>query len=111
MTKPTILNNDGVLHRRLIDVPHEDRLYSELVQPSRETILNRNAELRKNPGALRSDALGLHKPLRLDIPIVDRVALFKKYPDLQSPDMEIKHKAWMKFYHSSESLPYRVEDR
>ena len=39
---------------------------------------------------------------------MDLVKLKRKYPELDSDDMQIKAKAWNKILKSSESEPYRV---
>ena len=44
----------------------------------------------------------------LNIPPLDYEVLIRKYPDLNSKDTEIAHKAWQKFTRSTESEPYRV---
>lgn len=49
---------DEVFKSRLVHQPHEDKIYRELTQPTEDLILNRNKELRKNPGALRDFSFG-----------------------------------------------------
>lgn len=78
------------------------------VQPSQDIILDFNAELRKNKGALRHLSFA---GLELNIPEIDFYVLLKKYPDLGCPDAEIKTKAWRKFIGTSESDKFRVRDR
>lgn len=95
--------SDGVLIRET--VLDDGRLYGRLIQPNRNEILNANAELRKNPGALRSmDSMGLE----LTIPESDYYYLKQKYPELSSPDGAIRTRAWKKFIGSSESAIYKV---
>lgn len=44
----------------------------------------------------------------LSIPELDYYVLIERFPDLKSPDHEIKRKAWLKFAKSDASLPYRA---
>lgn len=83
---------DDIIHRRVTDV-HE------------QAILNRNAELRKNPGVI--DHMGF-AGLELTIPESHYYRLLVKYPDLGSHDAEIKRKAWLRFLKTPESQPYKV---
>lgn len=94
---------DGVVIRE--NVIDDGKLYGRLVQPSRNVILDRNAELRKNPDALRPmQSMGLE----LTIPVADYYALKKKYPDLSSPDGLTRTLAWKKFLGTAEAIPYKV---
>lgn len=43
----------------------------------------------------------------LRIPELDYYCLVHRFPDLASPDAEIKTRAWKKFARDSASLPYR----
>lgn len=83
-------------------------LLTQTEQPNRENILNENAELRKNPGALR--ALETFR-FELSIPEIDMPTLYKLYPNLQAVDAGIRTQAWNHFINSDVSLPYRVRDR
>ena len=83
-------------------------LVREAVQPSRRSILEFNAEVRKNPGTVRKlDWAGL----AVNIPELDFYRLQKMFPELNSPDGEIRTKAWRRFFRSSLADPYRVADR
>jgi hypothetical protein len=97
---------DGLWLERFRWQPSEGVLYRELSQPSRDLILQRNAELRKQPGALRDLSFGR---LALTIPLEDLDALRAKYPDLASRDAGIRSAAWKRFIASAESKPYRVK--
>lgn len=44
---------DGVFKSTLKLQAHEDKLYHEVTQPTEDLILERNADLRRNPGALK----------------------------------------------------------
>lgn len=102
--RPGLLR-EGIWRRRFVYQPHEGKLYSELSQPSRPIILERNARLQAERGALRDLSFGR---LELTIPYEDWLALREKYPDLASKDGEIKTRAWLAFRNSAESRPYRV---
>lgn len=45
--------------------------------------------------------------LTLTIPELDYYVLIERFPDLKSPDAEIKTRAWKKFGRDAASLPYR----
>ena len=78
---------------------------SHSTQHDRSAILERNAELRKNDGAVRTWDFG---KLELDIPITDFKVLAKLYPGLDDP-RHPDHKYQMrKFLKSPASAPYRV---
>lgn len=47
----------------------------------------------------------------LSIPELDYYVLTHRFPDLSSPDHEIKRRAWLKFFNSSLSEPYRMQRR
>jgi hypothetical protein len=88
-------------------VPHEGKLYTRPVMSTniRSAILERNHQLRINPGAQRDLTFGRQV---LAIPALDDYLLKKKYPDLNSPDHDTKQRALAKFMASSESAPYKV---
>ena len=96
-----------IVDREYRSVPHEDKLYSRLVMSTniRDAILERNHQLRINPGAQRD--LSFARQV-LSIPELDHYYLMKKYPDLQSTDAKVKQRALAKFMASSESAPYKV---
>ena len=74
------------------------------VHGSDAAVLKENQEVLDRGGA-RSLSFG---QMALQIPMSHRVALGRKYPDLDSPDQTIQLKAWQKFIKSAESKPYRV---
>lgn len=78
-----------------------------LEQPTRPLILDTTAELRKAGGAPDRPGLGRWA---LSVPFEDWVALREKYPDLASPDAQIKSRAWLAFIASAESKPYKVRE-
>ena len=79
-----------------------------LMTQDQDHILDENAEIRKNEGALRKlQAM----EWALQIPTLDYYNLTKANPELVSPDAEIRNKAWRKFIESDISLPYRVREQ
>jgi hypothetical protein len=101
-----MLTTDGVLIREVI--ADADGIHGRLIQPTRDLVLQRNQELRKNPDALRKlEAMAW----ALSIPEVDYYHLRNKYPELKSPDALVRSLAWKAFIASAESVPYRVRDR
>jgi len=103
---PDQVQSDGVLNVELKNVPHEDRVYRKLTQPTRNLILNRNKELRKNPGSIRDLSFGRQ---HLSIPLEDYEILKRKYPVLVRGSNAEKTKFYKKFILSTESIPYRVQ--
>ena len=97
---------DGGPLQRHVELDSNGMARSKLVQPSRNMILDNNAELRKNPGAIRSLSF---MGLACTIPLEDWYNLIRKYPDLGSPVAEIQQPAFEKFLRSSESAIYRVQ--
>ena len=94
---------DGVLVRET--VWDGDKAHGRLLQPTRNLILERNQELRKNPDAIKKlQAMGW----ALSIPEADYYALRARNPDLASDCAQTRTAAWKKFIASDESLPYRV---
>ena len=96
-----------IIDRQFVSSPSEGKLYSRLVMSTniRQAILERNKQLRINPGAQRD--LSFARQV-LSIPELDHYYLIKKYPDLASPDGKVKQRALAKFMASSESAPYKV---
>lgn len=47
----------------------------------------------------------------LSIPELDYYVLLERFPDLKSPDTEIKRRAWIKLANSEVGRIYRVKDR
>jgi len=77
-------------------------------QPDRSRILDANAELRKNPEALRDLSF---MGDRLAIPKLDYLRLQRIMPELNAKDAATRTAAWKKFYASSAADPYRVKHR
>lgn len=76
-------------------------------QRNRGAILEENKVIRNN-GLCRNMEWGAPA---LRIPEVDYIKLVKKYPDLASRDNLTRSLAWKKFLQSTESTPYRLDDR
>ena len=80
---------------------------SHRVQSNRRAILDQNAELRKQQGAIkRTDGLRL----ALDIPISDMPMLEKFWPGISNPGHPNYKWAMRDFLKSPASAPYRVSD-
>lgn len=77
-------------------------------QPDENRILQANQEVRRNPDALRNLSFA---GLELRIPEIAYYALRKKYPELNSPDAEIRTKAWRRFLATSEADEYRMRPK
>ncbi len=97
---------DGLYLEEFRVCAHEDKIYRRLSQPSRDLILNQNAELRKNPGVIRDLSFARHT---FRIPKIDMEVLKKKYPVLVDGDADAQRKFYVWFLGQSESLPYRVQ--
>ena len=77
-------------------------------QASRPLILDTVAEMRKAEPMQDREGLGRWA---LSVPMLDWMALRRKYPDLQSKDPATRSKAWERFIVSAESKPYRVREK
>jgi len=91
-----IVQTDGVLVSRFHESKHEGvsgRTYHTLDQPSRKLILERNAELRKNKGALRDLSFGRQLA---SIPTLDYYALQKKFPKLRAASAKDRSEEMMR---------------
>ncbi len=71
-------------------------------------MLRENLELRNS--GIKADGIGFGRAI-LQVPQLDLQRLWRKYPDLNCLDADIKTKAWLKFAASSESEPYRLQQR
>jgi hypothetical protein len=102
-----IVTRDGVFLQELSVQAHTDELVVRTDQVNRGQILSGNAILRSQFRQRRTDGLRL----ALRIPDEDIGELRRKYPELASRDAETRSRAWARFIQSSESAPYRVQDR
>jgi hypothetical protein len=73
----------------------------------RNKILERNAELRKNSGAVKTTSFG---KLELDIPLCDMPFLDSMYPGLADPSHPDHKWQLRKFMKSPASAPYRIQE-
>lgn len=81
------------------------QLTGVLEQTNRGLILDTVAELRKIGGTPDRPGLGRHA---LCVPFEDWKRLREKYPDLASPDAQIKSRAWLAFIASGEAEAFKV---
>ena len=93
-----IITADGPF-RRVIEDQGGGKYVSQLQQPSRGLILERNAELRKNPGAIRNgQAMGLE----YSIPTADYFTIMKRIravnPGAKARDMSALLRSWLERY-------------
>jgi hypothetical protein len=99
-----LLKRDGYINEIRIDehgVAHHRRL-----QPNRKAILEQNAELRKNKGAIRNvDGMRL----AADIPLADIQMLDKFFPGIANPGHPDYKYQMRRFLQSPASAPYKVE--
>ena len=99
---------DGVIRKTEYWDNDGHTLLTQSYQPGRDAILNQNAELRKDPGALRKlETIRLE----LTIPEIDMPVLKGLYPGLAATDSNIRNQAWNHFMNSSVADPYRVRPR
>jgi len=97
---------DGVFEAEFKTQKSEGRLYRHLTQPSRNIILSRNAELRKNPGSIKDLSFGR---FHLSIPLIDYEVLKVKYPVLKNGSNAERTAFYKRFIRSTESIPFRVQ--
>ena len=77
-----------------------------IFQPRAAATLELNKELRKttlSDGPVGRWALSMND--------IDRRALARLFPDINSPDAELRTKAWKRFMASPLSEPYKVRDK
>ena len=85
-----------------------DKLQRRLTQPSESIILERNAELRKDPGAIKDLSFGRWVGT---IPLNDYEALCRKYPELKHGDGKQRQTCLMKILNSVEGRKYLVQPK
>lgn len=74
----------------------------------RAAVLARNAELRRNEGAVKTTSFG---KLELDIPLVDMPMLNNLFPGMADP-ADPRHKTALRaFMRSPASVPYRLQEQ
>lgn len=108
---------DEIFRSKIVFDPSEEKLYHEVTQPSEDLILNRNAEMRKNPGILHD--LGAQGGGRTksqtwgrwlcSIPEVMYVKAIRDGYDLNCPDKEIRSKELNRYLQSEEGKKCLVQ--
>lgn len=97
---------DGVILSELHYQDHEDKLYHRTSQPTEGLILERNAELRKNPDAIKD--LGQGKEggswgrLVATIPVIMLDKAVRSGYDIYSKDAQIASKEMHRFLQSAD---------
>jgi hypothetical protein len=99
------INEDGIIADFHVD---GTKVHRRLIDPNRTAILERNKELRRNQGAVRTTSFG---KLELDIPIPDWKALCSVFPALGDNTHPDHKKTLRKFMASDLSAPYKVNER
>jgi len=96
---------DGVVESSLnIDHAGDQLLLSRLDKQDCSEILKHNQEM-LDAGGSQSGSFG---KVELCIPFLVLEKLKRKYPDLKSPDREIRVKAWKRFISTAEARPWKV---
>ena len=85
---------DGVYRSDAKYQDHEDTLYHRLTQPTEDMILERNKQLRLNPGALKSLSFG-RQVASIPFILYDKAAAMGF--DVKSKDSEIASKEIIRF--------------
>lgn len=84
-----------------------EKVYNDWTQPERAQIFEDNKRVMADRSARK---MGWAEP-HLRIPELDLELLKQRNPELASPDGVTKRRAWIKFYNSPASAPYRVRVR
>jgi len=90
---------DAVIKSRYHYQPHTGVVSHETTQPSEQLILERNAELRKNPGAVKDMSFGRQVA---SIPIIMYEAAIRAGYDLNSHDHKFAGTEMNRFLQSTE---------
>ena len=99
-------SDGGIVHRYTLEP--SGRLTRERLTPGRSAHLEHNKRRQLEPESVRKLDWG---KLGLSIPPNDYQRLLHQKPELKCWDKDIRTKAWKKFMASSESKPYRVQER
>ena len=99
---------DGVAEQR-ISVDHHDEGFkiSRLAKQDCKPVLDHNKAVMAEGGS-RTGSFG---KFELCIPELELANIKRRFPDLTSPDMQIRVKAWKKYIRMAESKPWRVSQR
>ena len=96
---------DGVVRKSLfLDHEGEGLSLHALTHQDCAAILDHNREVMLD-GGTRSGSFG---KVELCIPELVLAKIKRRYPDMESPDREIRLKAWKDFIASPESKPWKV---
>lgn len=90
---------DGVFKSELLFCDHTEEVARKLTQPTEDLILNHNAELRKNKGALRDFEFGRQLA---SIPLNMWEKAIRDGYDLQSKDKQIREREMARYLRSPE---------
>jgi len=101
----TINHGSGVTGEYIIEGGTVHRRVTGALSPA---IMARNAELRRNPGAIRTTSFG---KLELDIPLDHLPMLDKFFPGLGKPGHPDHKYQLRRFMRSPVSAPYRVQEQ
>ena len=105
MRKTDELLKTGLRRRTAVHMEGDDAILQvETSDPGAAGALATNQKLRQE------GVVGKRPDMHwtLSLPEFEYYMLIKKYPDLNSPDHEIKTRAWKTYLRSAESKPYRV---
>jgi len=78
----------GPIKTRVVEQPHEGRIYVERTQINEQAILEHNAELRKQEQRKLDWGRYVAK-----IPVIAMAQLYRDYPDLRSNDRNARDRA------------------
>lgn len=104
MARKFSLERSGTVADYVIE---DEKVHRRLTSPLRNKIMERNAELRKNPGAVKTTTFG---KLELDIPLCDMPMLDSLYPGIADPSHPDHKYQLRKFMKEPASDPYRLQE-
>lgn len=102
-----IYDDSGIVTEVITHAHEPGKVYTRRTQPSADLILERNKRMQIEQPE-RDLSFGRHIA---NIPYNDLFFLQKKYPDLLSPDKQIRQTALMKILKSPEGAKYLVVER
>ena len=95
------------IHKQIVTHAHEPgKVYARMFQPGRDVILNRNAELQKNPGVIKDLSFGRHLAC---IPTLDYERLKRENPALRSPDAKVRSAKMIELMKRRENKQFLVQ--
>jgi hypothetical protein len=105
MTRKFYIPGGGVTGEYHID---GDKVHRRLISPVADKVMERNKELRRNPGAVRTTSFG---KLELDIPLAHMPMLDKYFPGIANPAHPDHKWQLRRFMKSPVSAPYRLQEQ